>query len=162
MTETKRHKDAFNEYYLMGEGRSLALLASNRGVTATSCKRWSTEFSWQERIELKDIDLSRKTADKMDEQIVNTKADFRRDIKLSMQPVKAAINSAVIKDKDTGEASLTFKVENAKDLQAVINSLEKLIKCDLLVMGEADSRAETNAKSRYVFHFSDKLTMDDI
>lgn len=144
MVETKAHKDAFNQYYLMGADRSLRELARLRNVSEKSPKRWSKAFNWQERITLKDIDLSRKIEEKVDDAVVNTKADFRRDIRLSMQPVKAAINSAVIKDKKTGEASLTFKVENAKDLKAVIDSLEKLIKVDLLVMGEADGRQEVS------------------
>lgn len=144
MRETKEHTDAFNEYYLMGDKRSLTVLAGDRGVSVKTTKKWSAEFNWQERIKLRDIEIGRKTTEKVDDQIVNTKADYRRDIKLSMQPVKAAINSAIIKNKKTGKAKLNFSVEDAKDLKAMVDSLEKLIKVDLVIMGEPDSRTETN------------------
>lgn len=149
MVETKEHKEAFNEYYLMGADRSLRELASLRGVAAKSTGRWSKEFNWQERIELKDIDLSRKTEEKLDDAVVNTRADYRKDVKLMLQPLKALINSAIEVDKKTGITKIKFEVNDARDMASIVASYEKLIKVDLLLMGEADLRVDHGIKIEF-------------
>jgi hypothetical protein len=139
----------------MGEQRELKGLAMglqgaegfiDGAPTWKTLKSWSAANNWQQRCELRDIENSQKVQAKTDRVVVNTKADYRNDIRLSLQPVKAAINSAIVTKEDpkTGEekAVLNFSVEDAKDLAQMVNSLEKLIKADLLLMGEADSRGE--------------------
>jgi len=161
MVETKEHKDAFNQYYLMGAGRSLRELARLRKVSAKSAMRWSKAHNWQERIELRDIDLSRKTEEKIDEAVVNTRADYRKDVKLMLQPLKALINSAIATDKKTGKAKIKFEVDDARDMASIVSSYEKLIKVDLLLMGEADSHTRLSGDD-ISFSFGDKITKDDI
>lgn len=143
MEETKTHRDAFNTYYLMGAGRSLVSVADQCGVSERTVARWSKEFSWQERITLKDIDLSRKTEEKLDDAVVNTRADYRKDVKLMLQPLKALINSAIKVDEKTGKTIIKFEVNDARGMASIVSSFEKLIKVDLLLMGEASERIDT-------------------
>jgi hypothetical protein len=166
---------AFDRYYAMGEQRDLKRVASELqgnenfidGAPAwKTLQNWSSQYNWQQRCELRDIENSQKIQAKTDRVVVNTKADYRNDIRLSLQPVKAAINSAIVKkeDPETGEvkAVLNFSVEDAKDLAQMVNSLEKLIKTDLVLMGEADSHAEVSGKG-IVFNFTGTpITEDDI
>jgi hypothetical protein len=148
---------AFDVYYAMGERRDLGQLAINLQSTDDfedgapkigTLKVWSTKENWQQRCELRDIENSQKVQAKTDRAVVNAKADWRKDISLAVQPVKAAINSAIVKKKDekTGEekAVLNFTVENAKDLALMIGSLEKMVKTDLVLIGESDTNASMN------------------
>ena len=144
MQERRHHIEAFDEYYAMGDKRSLTLLASDCGVTAKTCKEWSRTFNWQERIHQRDIENGKKLQAKTDRVIVNTKADYRRDVRLALQPIKAAINKVIVKNEETGQPEVRIPIAEARDLTSVIISFEKLIKLDLLLMGEADSRAEHN------------------
>ena len=153
MKETKAHKDAFNTYYLMGADRSLRELARQQKVSAKSAYKWSVEFAWQERIELKDIDLSRKTEEKLDDAVVNTRADYRKMIKENMaEDVKldSYVTTLIGKAKkkiETGELT----VDCIKDLTELMRVKQgstakkvELMKADLLLMGEADSRVDGN------------------
>jgi hypothetical protein len=164
MREERHHIEAFDKYYTMGESRSLLSLADHCNVTERTLKRWSIAFNWQERISQRDIENGKKIMAKTDRAVVNTKADYRKDIRLALQPVKAAINSAIVEKKnpETGqmEKQLSFSVGEAKDLAIMVNSLEKLVKADLLLMGEADSHSEHSGQ--VAFYFGDELTKDDI
>jgi len=135
MRETKEHTDAFNEYYLMGDGRSLKLLACNHDVTEQTMKRWSIAHNWQDRIEIRDIEASKKLIEQVDKAVVNTRADYRKDIRLTLQPVKAALNTVIVKGED-GKPQVNIKIETAKDFSLMVGALEKLVKLDMGLMGE--------------------------
>ena len=142
MRETKELTEAFDEYYLMGDKRSLRVLAGIRRVSVKTAKKWSRELDWQNRIRERDRANAEKIVAKTDLVIVNTKADYRKDVKLALQPVKAAINKAIVKNPETGLLEVRIPIDEAKDLSSVITSFEKLIRLDLLLMGEADSSQE--------------------
>jgi len=148
MQETKRHGDAFDYYYALGAERSYPKVASKFTVSRTSVKKWSKEFNWQERIVQRDIENSRKVQEKTDKAVVNTKADYRRDIRRALQPVKAAINKAIVKNPETGELEVRIPIVEAKDLASVVGAFNTLARLDMLLMGEADSRNETQV-TRY-------------
>jgi hypothetical protein len=155
MLETKEHKDAFNQYYLMGADRSLRELARLRNVSEKTPKRWSKAHNWQERIELKDIDLSRKTEEALDDAVVNTRADYRKMIKENMaEDVKldSYVTTLIGKAKDKIEKG-ELSVDNIKDLVELMRVKQgstakkvELMKADLLMMGEADSRVDNTVR----------------
>jgi len=149
--ETKEHGDAFDAYYAMGEDRSLRLLAGDRGVSVKTAKKWSTEFNWQERIIQRDLEINKKIEEKTNSAIVNTKADYRADIKENRDSLKTIRQryEKLIADATEAIASGEIKAESVKDLDSIASSLKKLhdlnkdyVKLDLLLMGEADSRTE--------------------
>jgi len=142
MQETKRHGEAFEYYYSLGESRSYTEVARKFTVSRTSIHKWAKAFNWQFRITQRDLNINKKVEEKTDNAIVNTKADYRRDIRLALQPVKAAINKAIVKNEETGQLEVRIPIVEAKDLSSVIGSFEKLVRLDLLLMGEADSRTE--------------------
>lgn len=141
-TETARHLEAFEYYYSLGSKRSHALVASKFGVRATTVARWSMSFNWQGRIVERDRDNGQRITEKNNSAIVNTKADYRRDIRLALQPVKAAINKAIVKNEETGQLEVRIPIAEAKDLSSVIGAFDRLVKLDLLLMGESDSSQE--------------------
>lgn len=173
MTETKAHKDAFNKYYLMGADRSLRELALHLNCTARAVKTWSSEFSWQERIALRDIEISRKLAEKVDDEVVNTKADYRKQIKeglVNIKREKGYLTSAfgTAKKKLEDEKDKTLDVTSIRDLtdlskaiQGIYRGEQALMKLDLLMMGEADSHTQVSGKG-IVFRFGGKLSEEDL
>lgn len=165
MVETKRHGDAFDYYYSLGEDRNYTTVAGRFKVGKRTVEKWARAFNWQLRLTQRDLDINKRVEKKTNTQIVNTKAEYRADIRLALQPIKALINSALIEkvNPETGakETVIKFAVEDPKDMASMITSLEKLIKADLLLMGEADSHSQISGKG-LVFNFGGKLTEDDL
>jgi len=146
MIEKPKHIKIFELYYSMGSDRSLAKLHQkypNDTPTIDTLKNWSKAFNWQARVEQRDIENSRALEDKLKPKtnkiIVNTKADYRAEIKAQLGILKALLNKVI---KDIKEGNI-IDVENTGDLKDVINSYEKLSKLDLLMMGESTDIKET-------------------
>ena len=145
MKETPEHIEIFELYYAMGENRSLENLHQkypNDTPKIDALKKWSKAFNWQQRVEQRDIENSKALEDKLKPQtnktIVNTKADYRAEIKTQLGILKAILNQAI---KDIKENNI-IRVSNTNELKDVVNSYEKLSKLDLLMMGEATDRTE--------------------
>lgn len=118
MKETLRHREAFEYYYGLGQSRSLVAVASHFGVSERTVARWSKNFAWQERIEQRDIENAKHLEKKTNELVVNEKANYRKII-------KAAIGDFV-KRMAAGDVTVNS-----------VSDLERLVKLDLLLMGEA-------------------------
>jgi len=156
MKENPNHVKVFELYYTMGSYRSLAKLCQkypNDMPKLVTLKSWSKAFNWQQRVEQRDIENNKALEDKLRPEtskiIVNSKADYRAEIKTQLGILKAILNK-VIQDFKKNEI---LDVENVKDLEKVINSYEKLCKLDLLMMGESTERGELkilNAKQKLI------------
>mgnify|MGYP000845557772 CR=1 FL=1 len=127
MKETLKQKEAFELYYSLGDKRSLMSVARQCGVSERTVARWSKLFNWQERVEQRDIENARRLEEKTNETVVATKANYRKII-------KAAIGRWV-KRFQGGE----IDVESVWDL-------ERLVKLDLLLMGEPTDRSEHESR----------------
>ena len=138
MIETLRHTEAFEFYYLSGDTRALPLVSQKYNVSLVTAKRWSSDFNWQKRVELRDIENAKSLEKKTNKAVVNSKADYRAEIKTQIGILKAILNKT-IKDFKGGKI---IDVENTGDLKDVINSYEKLCKLDLLMMGEYTEKGE--------------------
>jgi len=137
----------------MGKNRSFEKLwdklchqnTTNMSLKIPSCdtlKRWSKNFNWQQRVEQRDIENNRALENKLKPEttkiIVNTKADYRAEIKTQLGILKAILNK-VIKDFKNDDI---IDVANTGDLKDIINSYEKLCKLDLLLIGEPTDRGK--------------------
>lgn len=147
MVETKRHGDAFDYYYSLGKERSYAKVGQELGVSKTSVEKWGRQFNWQLRITQRDVEINRKTEEKTNKAIVNTKADYRADIHLTLQPVMAVINTVVVINEETKKPEVKLDIDNPKDFALMIGALEKLVKLDLQLIGEdVPDRSDLNIK----------------
>ena len=137
MTEKPKNIEAFEHYYISGDKRSYKSTASRFNVAKKTIERWAKEFNWQERVKLRDNEnskaLENKLKPKTNKIIVNTKADYRAEIKSQLNILKALLNK-VIKDIKDGTI---IDIADTGELKDVISSYEKLSKLDLLMMGEA-------------------------
>jgi len=123
MKETLRHREAFEYYYSLGHDRSLTSVALQCGISERSVAAWSKAFDWQARIEQRDQENARRIQQKTDETIVGVKAKYRKVIGAAISDFVARLKAGQI------------VVDSVSDL-------ERLVKLDLLLMGEA---TETHA-----------------
>jgi hypothetical protein len=48
--ETPKKLEAFEQYYALGDSRSLPQLSATTGIALRTLERWSKELSWQQRL----------------------------------------------------------------------------------------------------------------
>ena len=153
MKEELKHKEIFEQYYIMGKDRSLSklkekLMSSKRPQDVLSLKtlqRWSVAFNWQERIEQRDIEISRGLEDKTNETIISIKAGFKAEIKAQLNIFKVMLNRLIKKFKEDKENGI-IEIKKIEDLKVVTDSYEKLIKLYLTLIGEASEIEEIELK----------------
>jgi hypothetical protein len=123
--ERLRHIEAFEYYYSLGEKRSLKKVAERFGVGLRQAETWSSSFDWQDRIKERDRKVGELLAEQNIQAIAKAKTEYREVIEELVNRFKAKL----ISNKDA-------------NLVNSVSSLEKLVKLDMLLMGEADSRNE--------------------
>lgn len=125
MNETLRHTEAFEHYYSSGAKRSYDATATEFGVTKGTIYNWAKSFDWHNRIEQRDIENARRLEKKTNDTVVNTKAKYRKIIKALIGKAVSKINNGTL-DPDS------------------IQDIERLMKIDLLLIGEATERTESH------------------
>lgn len=141
MKENPERLRAFDYYFLLGDERSIEAVALKFTRNVNTVYKWGRDLLWKERVEQRDIEVSRRLERKTDNLIIDAKAEYRSEIKNYLKTLKALLVSAVGKNEE-GKSVLNIKVNNPKDITSIVSAYEKLIKLDLLVMGESTERNE--------------------
>lgn len=125
--ENNLQKEAFEMYYYMGDRRSLRAVAENIDRTERTVAGWSRAFSWVDRVKQREIEDARN----MGGNALNAKTT---DIKTRY---RILMNNLIDKaSRQIAEGELVIK--NVQDL-------ERVVKLDLLLMGEAtDNTSNTS------------------
>lgn len=115
-SETDIQKWAFEIYYSMGKRRNMETVAERVNRSVRSIANWRRKYSWDDRIVQRELEdnVGGSTA---------VKTDYRIIINMLMEEVADRIESGEI------------KVESIEDI-------EKLVRLDLLLMGEPIRRTE--------------------
>jgi hypothetical protein len=121
--ETLRHREAFEYYYILGDKRTLQLVANKFTVSRQSVDKWKREFNWRDRVELRDVNNGKKLEAKTDKVVVNSKADYRALIRKVVKEFEQKLKDKKIKISSPGD-------------------LTEMAKLDLLMMGESTERGE--------------------
>ena len=121
------HIEAFEYYYALGNSRNCALVGKKFNKNPRTISQWCTKFNWVERVKMRDIEISKKLVEKTTNAILDEKANYRKVIKLAM--------SKMIKELQADD----FKSKGIQDL-------ERLIKLDMLLMGENTEKVEVENK----------------
>lgn len=137
MRESLRHQEAFDYYFSLGANRSLMQVANRFGVTPQSAGKWSSNFNWQARLEERDLQVAKRMEEDTNQQVFKSKLDYRKEIKESLQVIRAALATAVDALKKG-----TITAESVGDVERLTSAQDKLVRLDLMLMGEADSRQE--------------------
>lgn len=127
--ENKLQREAFEIYYQMGDERSLKKVADKVDRTERCVAGWSRQFQWVDRVSQREIEEKKQdNAISVLAQTVDAKTKYR----ILMNNLIAHASKMIAK----GE----LKIRNVQDL-------ERVVKLDLLLMGEATDRQESNNKA---------------
>jgi len=158
--ESIRHRDtletrrAFDFYYTLGEKRTLKQVAAEFGTSERTAENWSRWFDWQDRVEMRDIEIASRVEEKTNDIIVNIKAGYRKQIEKNLTVAKfitGNIHSKLqryinamkkyekLSDKEKEDTPLPdppdiVDVNTTDGLMKLISVYEKLIKLDLLML----------------------------
>jgi hypothetical protein len=143
--ENPLQREAFEIYYQMGDKRSLKAVAEKVDRTERSVAGWSRTFNWVDRVSQREIEEA-KYSDNMDEilaQTVASKTSYRIMISNLMKQVSRKI------------ARGELAVRNIQDF-------ERMVKLDLLLMGENTEKIETTGTNSTELSKADKERLDEI
>ena len=142
--ENELQSRAFEMYYGLGDKRSLRAVAETIGRTERTVAGWSRAFNWVARVTQRNIENSQnKREEALNTQLTDVRARYRVIINNFM----ADLSKRVMK----GE----IKVRNIQDF-------ERLVKLDLLLMGEPTDRAEIAGSKDVELSPADKERLDEI
>ena len=102
MTDTDRSWEAFDEYRMMGTGRSLQKAATKLGKSVQLLDRWSKRHSWWERVQAWD----RYEARVVNERVLLGTAEMRQRMVNQALGMQARAQSRILKMTDDDIASL--------------------------------------------------------
>lgn len=142
MKETLKHREAFEFYYGLGETRSYQKVADHYGISKTSVYKWAQEFNWNDRVTQRDIEISKKLEKKTNTTVINEKARYRTIIRTAISDFAKRLN-----DKE-------IVVDSVLDL-------ERLIKLDLLLMGEETERTEGGVTVNNEYNITQQIQEDE-
>jgi hypothetical protein len=136
-TETLNYREAFDYYFSLGASRSFNQVAVKFKKSERTIHNWGKAFNWQKRIEQRDIEIARRLEEKTNETIIDEKAKYREEIKQYMQFVRGIMvaSQEKIKNKE-------ICIKESSDMNSLMLAYERLLKLDLLLMGEATDRSE--------------------
>ena len=141
--ENELQSRAFEMYYGLGDRRSLRAVAETIGRTERTVAGWSRSFNWVARVTQRNIENSQNKR----EEAINTQlTDVRAKYRVIINNFMAELSRRVIK----GE----IKIRNIQDF-------ERLVKLDLLLMGEATDRIE-GAGTSVELSKADQARLDEI
>lgn len=138
--ESLKQKEAFEYFYVLGEKRTLKKVADHFGVTQRTVQNWSAWFHWRARVQQLDI----KIGDEMENKMIDSISDMKAEIVDSL--------FGIVKDgliDQIKDGNIPVEIKNVKD----IDTLVKLI---MLLVGEADSRTDTNVVQKEIQGMSDE------
>lgn len=140
--ENSLQKEAFEIYYHLGDKRSLKAVAEKIERTERTVAGWSRAFNWVDRVKQREIEDARNMGgNALNAQTTDVKTRYR--ILMNNLIAKASVKIA------KGELA----IRNVQDL-------ERVVKLDLLLMGEATDREDTVATTE--LSQADKDRLDQI
>jgi len=148
MKEKLKHIEAFEYFYSMGGAaiiKNCRKVALKFHISERTFWNWYKKFNWKERVDQRNIENAKSLGKKTDKAVVNTKANYRAEIKTQLNILKAILNNVIKEIK----AHNIIDVNNTGQLKDIVNCYEKLGKLDLLMMGEADETKDLNIKVEF-------------
>lgn len=124
--ENSLQREAFEIYYQLGDERTLRRVAEKVDRTERTIAGWSRSFNWVDRVAQREIEEGRNNAE--DRALLNSKTtDVKTRYRIMINNLMAQASRKI--------ASGALAIKNVTDL-------ERVIKLDLLLMGEITDREE--------------------
>lgn len=137
--ENNLQKEAFELYYHMGDKRSLRAVAEKIERTERTVAGWSRSYNWVDRVKQREIEDARNLGgNALNSQTTDVKTRYR-----------ILMNNLIAKaSKSIAEGKLS--VRNVQDL-------ERVVKLDLLLMGEATDNTTSSSTTELSKADQDRL-----
>lgn len=143
--ENGLQREAFEIYYQLGDKRSLRAVAEQVGRTERTVAGWSRAFSWVDRVSQREIEDAKNNA--TDKATLDSKTtDIKTRYRIMINNLMAMASRKI--------ASGELKIRNVQDF-------ERVVKLDMLLMGEVTDRAEQVGSSTELSQ-ADKDRLDAI
>lgn len=124
--ENGLQREAFEIYYQLGDKRSLRAVAEQVGRTERTVAGWSRAFSWVDRVSQREIEDAKNNA--TDKATLDSKTtDIKTRYRIMINNLMAMASRKI--------ASGELKIRNVQDF-------ERVVKLDMLLMGEVTERGE--------------------
>ena len=133
----------FEQYYALGENRTLKALAKKTGHTLLRLYKWRRKYNWESKVVKRDTEVAMVLRARSINTIVNVKIEYSSIIHTL---VKEMIDN--IHEYNDKVRTVNRKAKNPKDIipyKTLIYSaddFEKLVKLDLLMRGDVTERTE--------------------
>lgn len=142
--ENKLQREAFEIYYHLGDKRSLKAVAEKVGRTERTVAGWSRAYSWVDRVKQREIEDAKNNA--LSSNALNSQTtDIKTRYRIMINNLMAQASKKI--------ASGELKIRNVQDL-------ERAVKLDLLLMGEATDRQDSTGSTE--LSQADKDRLDNI
>lgn len=140
--ENSLQKEAFEIYYHLGDKRSLKQVAEKIERTERTVAGWSRSFNWVDRVKQREIeDAVNEGTERLSAKTTDIKVRYR----ILMN------NLIAMASKKIADGSLSIRN---------ISDLERVVKLDLLLMGEATDRQDSTGSTE--LSKADKERLDEI
>lgn len=140
--ENKLQREAFEIYYHLGDKRSLKLVAEKVNRTERAVAGWSRAHNWVDRVKQREIeDAVNEGTNRLSAQTTDIKVRYR------------ILMNNLIANASKRIADGTLVIKNIQDL-------ERVVKLDLLLMGEATDRQDSTGSTE--LSKADKDRLDEI
>lgn len=140
--ENKLQREAFEIYYHLGDNRSLKRVAEKVGRTERAVAGWSRAYNWVDRVKQREIeDAVNAGTERLSAQTTDIKVRYR------------ILMNNLIANASKRIADGTLVIRNIQDL-------ERVVKLDLLLMGEATDRQDSTGSTE--LSKADKERLDEI
>jgi len=130
MEEAQVHKDTFEYYYALGDKRSLQNLhqyctktAPGHTPSLRTLKNWSKWFNWQERIMLRDREISKKVEKRILKEEEDIRLNTYKKIKQLSNTLSGILGTAFYKDKEDNnkiKVRPELEITTARELKDVV------------------------------------------
>ena len=140
--ENQLQREAFEIYYHLGDKRTLKAVADKVNRTERCVAGWSRSHNWVDRVKQREIEDAKNAGiASLNAQTTDVKTRYRILINNLMAKASAMI------------ASGELKIKNVQDL-------ERVVKLDLLLMGEATDRSDVAGSTELTK--ADRERLDEI
>lgn len=141
--ENGLQREAFEIYYQLADKRSLKAVAEKIGRTERTVAGWSRAFNWVDRVSQREIEERKNTAN--NDSILAQTVDVKTRYRIMINNLMAMASRKI--------ASGELKIKNVQDF-------ERVVKLDLLLMGEATERGDNTSTTE--LSQADKDRLDEI
>lgn len=120
--EQAHHIRAFEYYHSLGDARTYAAVAAAFSVTEGTVKLWGKSFSWQKRLQQRELEVAREMASRTLSDEVNHREQHLKIVRMAMVKLAKAIAD--------GEVKMS------------IGDLDKMIRLEAFLRDRTESRSE--------------------